>query len=678
MRLTSFHVKKYRSIEDSGVIPVDDKITTFVGINESGKTNVMRALRKLNNKNDIKFKKLTENPIWHFKNWDPEEIFITAQFILDEDEKAEISKLDSEYSDLAEISFSRNKKMDLICHFGEREEIAIPFAPFHERYLVPIQSLVGAIDPTTIDDGINQKNSIMKLLEDIYTDLEENLNIRKPEIFTQIKEMTEQLKLCLGNIAPKHDNSKIIKLIDKIDKDITKDKRGNIKNYLIEKLPRFIYFENIGVINSRINLESLVSDIKSGDLTESEITAKTLLDMSGLDASELLTLSSVEGKNESMIRDDKDTASQLCNQASLSLTNDLNGIWSQNEHTLEIEVNGNHLRVWVINKQDNVRLQLEERSRGYQWYFSFYIVFNVESKGRYKDSILLLDEPALFLHATGQKDFLKKALPQLSEKNQIIYTTHSPFLLDLTRPFSIHTVTLDKDAPKRESHISKEHWASDRDALFPLQSAVGYHLAQSMFIGIKNMIVEGLTDFYILGAASDLFEDNEKISLAKNFVFSPAGGGTKTVILAKTYVAQELQVGVLLDADNEGHIAKEQLIKDTLLRDNKILLLNNIFGKPEQTMSLEDIFPEEYYLRFVTVAYEKELKEKTIKLESSNPMLVKRIESFFKKNNLGTFDKTKPSLLITKEFAKGDFDKIPKELVDNFEKLFVAINDVMK
>ena len=637
----------------------------------------MRALRKLNSKNDTKFKRLTENPIWHFKSWNSEEIFITAKFTLTEDEKAEIFQLNSEYSNLAEISFSRNKKMDLICHLKGKEEIAIPFATFHERYLIPIQSRIGAIDPATINDGVNQKNLIMQCLEDISKGLEENLNIRKPEVFAQIKEKTKQLKQNLLNI-PDFDNSQIIGLIDKIDRDITKDKRGGVKNYLIERLPRFIYFENIGVINSRINLESLVSDIKSGDLTESEITAKTLLDMANLDASELLTLSSTEEKDESKIRDDKDTASQLCNQASLSLTNDLNGLWSQNEHTLEIELNGNHLRVWVINKQDNVRLQLEERSRGYQWYFSFYIVFNVESKGRYKDSILLLDEPALFLHATGQEDFLKRALPQLSENNQIIYTTHSPFLLDLARPFSIHTVTLDKNAPKRESRISKEHWASDRDALFPLQSAVGYNLAQSMFIGTKNMIVEGLTDFYIIGAASDLFEANGKTSLTKNFVFSPAGGGTKTVILAKTYVAQKLHVGVLLDADNEGNIAKEQLIRDTLLKSNKILLLNDIFDKPEQTMSLEDIFPEEYYLSFVTRAYEKELKGKTIKLKSTNPMLVKRIESFFQENNFGVFDKTRPSLLITKEFAKRDFDKIPEKLVTNFEKLFIAINDVMK
>ena len=354
----------------------------------------------------------------------------------------------------------------------------------------------------------------------------------------------------------------------------------------------------------------------------------------------------------------------------------MDSIWNQNEHDVQIEVNGKSLRLWVTNKQDRLRLQLEERSRGYQWYFSFYVVFNVESEGRHKDSILLLDEPALFLHALGQKDFLKKALPQLSEKNQIIYTTHSPFLLDLARPHSIHTVTMSKDS-LRKSHISKEHWATDRDALFPLQSALGYHLAQSMFIGRNSMIVEGLTDFWILNSASELFIANGKNGFDKTFVFSPAGGATKTIILAKTYVSQELNVGILLDSDNEGQITKDKLIRERILRSNKILTVGDIIEKPDITMSLEDIFPENYYLHFVKRAYNN-LKDTEIILESDNPMIVKRIESYFTKNDLGRFDKTLPALEITKEFGTVKLDELPPELILNLEKMFSSINTIMK
>lgn len=683
MRLIKFKVVKYRSIEDSGEIPVDENITTFVGINESGKTNAMRALRKLNNINDTRFNELTEHPVWHFGNFNPKEIFITATFKLVENERKEIGQLDSAYSDLQEISFSRRKNMELVCHFKEKDEIAIPYGSFYSRYVSPISALIEKIDPNFILNNVNQKTHIQNIFNSIGTGFENQLNMRKPEILNSIKTQLTSLRQALNtistqpNLPPQSYIPQITSLLDKIESEVKEDGSEKVKNYLIEHLPRFIYFENIGVIDSRIRLPSLVESIKTNDLDDEERTAKTLLDLAHLDPARLLSLSSEEGKDTPTIIHDKDTLSQMCSQASARVTREINSIWPQKENSIEIQVNGNFLRVWIINK-DGVRLQLEERSRGYQWYFSFYVVFNVESEKRHKDAILLLDEPALFLHALAQKDFLEKALPQLAEKNQIIYTTHSPFMINLNRPYAIHTVTIDDDKEPKMTHISVDHWASDKEALFPLQSAVGYHLAQSMFIGQRNFIVEGITDYWIMSSASALFSANGKTSLDQSFVLTPAGGGTKTVLYAKTYVSQELKVGVLLDSDNEGKIAKEQLIKEKILKTNQILILNDVFDKPNQPMSIEDVFPDDYYLKFVEAVYKNELGGKKIVLDSQNPMLVKRVEAFFAKNGLGTFDKTKPALAITKEFGKVDFKDIPPALVENFEKLFATINGVMK
>ena len=124
--------------------------------------------------------------------------------------------------------------------------------------------------------------------------------------------------------------------------------------------------------------------------------------------------------------------------------------------------------------------------------------------------------------------------------------------------------------------------------------------------------------------------------------------------------------------------ARKQITNEQILKSNRILLLNDIFDKSDQTMSLEDIFPENYYLDFVKQAYKEELQGTVIELKSTNPMVTKRVESFFQENNLGNFDKTKLSLLIMKEFPKCDFSKIPPELIENFEKLFTAINEIMK
>lgn len=169
----------------------------------------------------------------------------------------------------------------------------------------------------------------------------------------------------------------------------------------------------------------------------------------------------------------------------------LEGIWKQRKNRPSFDLDGDYLRLWVTDEISNTKIELEERSKGFQWFLSFYIVFMVESELGHKNSILLLDEPGLHLHAGAQNDLIN-VLNELSHKNQLIYTTHSPFLIDTTKLDSIHLVTISEEEGTK---ISNQTWSTDRDALFPIQSALGYSLAQSMFIGNNILLVEGLTDF---------------------------------------------------------------------------------------------------------------------------------------------------------------------------------------
>lgn len=678
MRLTSFHIKKYRSIEDSGEIPVDENLTTFVGINESGKTNLLRALKKLNNATDTEFDDLTEHPMWHFGDFDPEEIFVTATFKLDEPEKEKIKELDSQAT-LDEIKFSRKKNMKLICHL-ETEQVAIPFEVFNKTYLQLIANILNEVKPEEFKNGQALKDNVVNTFNTIGQGYEGELNIRQPEILQEIKKRIENFKSILPTLADNVVNKiGINSTLDQINKEVTEDSIEKIKNYLIKRLPRFIYFENIAIVDSRIHLPTFVQKLEAYDLDEDEKTAKTLLDLAKLDAKEIQTLGK-EGKDREQVKKNKDRLQIMMSLASKRVSEEIDKIWSQNDHNIEFVVQGSDLRVWVINKKDGTRLQLEERSRGYQWYFSFYTVFNVESEARHKDAILLLDEPAIFLHALGQEDFLKKTLPKLFEKNQILYTTHSPFMIDLTKPETIHTVTLEEVESQKKTKISVDVWDSDRDALFPLQSALGYTMAQSMFVGKKNLIVEGVTDFWILSSASNLFESADKAHLKNDFVFVPAGGATRSILFATTYKSQDLDVAVILDADPEGKSAYDLIVKNKILRDKKVSLLNEIFGKTDN-MSMEDIFPDDYYLKFVESTYQKELSAKgitNISLTSKNPMIVRRIEEFFKEKRLGEFHKGRPARAIMSEFGKVEISTLPDDLVKNFEVVFEAINKLMK
>ncbi|WP_257974753.1 ATP-binding protein, partial [Vibrio parahaemolyticus] len=84
---------------------------------------------------------------------------------------------------------------------------------------------------------------------------------------------------------------------------------------------------------------------------------------------------------------------------------------------------------------------MNERSRGFKWFFSFYITFYADThEGEADNAIILLDEPGLYLHAKSQSDLLTHLDQDFS--NQIIYTTHSPFLVPTKRLSSVKTVNI--------------------------------------------------------------------------------------------------------------------------------------------------------------------------------------------------------------------------------------------
>ena len=680
MRLSSFRIKKYRSIEDSGEIKVDENITTFVGINESGKTNVLRALKKINHVSDTAFDDLTENPAWHYGRFDPGETFVSATFKLNKEEKEEIRRIDDDII-LNEIKFSKKANMELACHL-ELDQTTAPFIYF-TSYLSALRLIAKDIDPS-IKNGDYFKQTITDLLNEVEHEIKNKPEISKLEILKLIKPKIKRFQKMISTIPV--DPSNMLEpdsLLDTMKTEAVRIVTEPIKNYLISQLPRFVYFEDTGLIDSRIHLPTFIEKLIHNTLDEKDRAAKSLLDLGNLDANELLSLGSDEGERTT-VQQNKARLGVMLSQASKKVSREIDRVWGSNDHDIEFSVHGDDLGVWVTDKRDGTRLQLEQKSRGYRWYFSFYTIFNAESERNHKNAVILLDEPALFLHVKGQQDLLNKTLPALAEKNQIIYTTHSPSMIDLTRPDSIHTVTLKEKEisgrKQRVSCISNEVWDSDRDALFPLQAALHYTMAQSMFIGRKNLIVEGVTDHWLLSSASSLLESAGKVHLKNGLVIVPASGATRSVLFASMYKSQDLDVAVLLDGDHQGRHARDSIVKSKILRGKKVAMVNEIFGESGD-MSIEDVFPPDYYLKFVRAAYGNELEEKqidSIVLDSHKPMITKQIGDFFAEHGLGEFHKDRPGRGILNELGKTNVGSLPPELVDNFETLFEHINRMME
>lgn len=101
--------------------------------------------------------------------------------------------------------------------------------------------------------------------------------------------------------------------------------------------------------------------------------------------------------------------------------------------------------------------------------------------------VILLDEPGLTLHGKAQADLLRYIEEELLPKHQVIFTTHSPFLVPSDRLSDVRIVEdvlIFKQGRSRPevkgTKVSEDVLSKDKDTLFPLQGALGYDLCQSL------------------------------------------------------------------------------------------------------------------------------------------------------------------------------------------------------
>ena len=287
----------------------------------------------------------------------------------------------------------------------------------------------------------------------------------------------------------------------------------------------------------------------------------------GLDPKEILALGRPRGEDETeqQVQRRLEERRALLRSASFSLTGDWIELWTGDEHRLDFDVDGDYLVLQVSDSHSPVPVPFEERSQGFQWFLSFYLIFLVESRKAHKDAILLLDEPGLHLHPTLQLR-LVKFLERISEANQLIYTTHLPFLVDGNHFERVRTVFLSGNPPQKATVSEDLRAPGDPDTLFPLQAALAHSIAQSLFLSRWTMIVEGLTEFWLLRALHSVLAGmRDGDALSEGIAILPAGGTALIAPLGSIMLGSTARPDgkmlVLLNADHAGKDAARQLEK---------------------------------------------------------------------------------------------------------------------
>lgn len=362
------------------------------------------------------------------------------------------------------------------------------------------------------------------------------------------------------------------------------------------RTPVFILFNNYFKVKPTIHLGHLSQRIEQNILDDEyyDYGNQCLLKLLGFTAKELSDLGNTPSPkandHEALknYRDRLDSRSYQLNAASVRLTNEIRQVWMPNPDRpeadkLKVTADGQYLKV-VVEDDLGVDIELDQRSEGFQWLVSFFIVFFSEAMDKHENAVLLLDEPGMSLHALKQRDF-RETISRLAQKNQTLFTTHSPFLVGPEELDIVRVVEMKDRASGTKVHTTIS--SDDPAGLLPLQEALGYDLAHSLFSQKRNLILEGITDYWYLEATSELLRASNETTLNDKIALVFANSAGKVVYYATILHAHRLKVAALLDSDAAGDQAAQQETLVHTLGNKNILRTKDYCDVPKA--EIEDL-----------------------------------------------------------------------------------------
>ena len=616
MKLTQARVINYRSIDDSSWVRVDD-VTALVGKNESGKTAFLQAIRKINSISG-------EEDAFIIRDY-PRKGYIKYKKIHDQNP-----------CEVAQAEFELNA-----------EEISQIEANFGDGILASDKVIVTK----------NYKN-------------ERNWKINLAESVSQPSNVTTFTQP--STPAPTSFQSAV-----QTTEDVSNVSERISEQFLEKWLPKFVYFDNYSLMRGKISINELRQRSENGGpFDDADRTFLSLLTLSGVSLKDLekdLGYEDIKVELES---------------ASITITDEIFEYWQQNRQLkVQFDVSqadprdaaplnqGKILHVRIENARHRVTVSFDERSKGFVWFFSFLSYFSHLEETESGDLVILLDEPGTALHAMAQKDFLRFMDERLAPRCQVLYTTHSPFMIDLEK---LHRIRLVQDMDGVGTVISDDPVHNDKETVFPLQMALGYQMAQTLFLSPHCLMVNSPSDLIYLQVLGDMVAAESGIRIDPRWVIIPVGStdnlSTFVTLLGENYVS----VAVMMDLTPTN---KEKI--EAINRKNELEGENPVKWVQVTRVrdaDIEDLFDPKIYLQLVNLSYAKQL-DQTLTMKSiteSNPRIVERLKAYFAKTGIagGVFDRYVPAAYLLENFD--DFKiHISEESIEKAKTLVERINSLI-
>ncbi len=654
LRLKQFRVIGFRSVRDSEWVETDT-VTALIGTNESGKTNLLLPLWKLRPAKNGEIDRLADYPRREYnklRGHDEGRVFIRAQFDLTPELRVKLWRLTG-------VDATRFTVLECARCFDGTEQISFPGAePERTVSSASVEEITRLVKTAIEGDTPAQKEQPLKAamlaaLENVLNTLKSAEELDAPALANVLAILSEvglDAPAARSTIVPRWEGlkDKLKEVVGSIGKRPPSENAEAVA--LMQKhLPAFVYYSNYGNLDSEIYLPHVIDNMSREDLGAKEEakarTLKVLFEFVGLKPDEILELgkaASPPGGAAPTPTEIGEAArrtkerSVLLQSASSSLTAAFREWWKQGDYKFRFEADGDHFRIWVSDDKRPEEVELESRSTGLQWFLSFFLVFLVESRDAHEGAILLLDEPGLSLHPLAQRD-LSGFFDNLSTTNQLLYTTHSPFLVDPDRIDRVRAVYVD---PKGATAVSPDLRASSKTSpegksVYAVHAALGLSVSDGLLQGCTTVIVEGSSDQIYMTAIKTILIAKGLIKPQREIVFLPGGGAKGVAALVPILCGKDEEPPyVLLDSDGPGLDFAKKLRSGSIYsgeNGKRISCVGELLaGMPGA--EIEDLMPHEIFVDVVSRAHRGEQDFGDV--AKSGVPLVPQIEANAAKNDV--------------------------------------------
>jgi predicted ATP-dependent endonuclease of OLD family len=567
MRLLKVRVRDFRCVEDSGEFSLDG-VTCLVGKNESGKTALLKALHKLK-PDEASKEAFVASKDYPRRKWRPDAPIpsdppaITTTWEMD---AADIDVLEKKFT----VGIVRQPKFELSKGYDNIRRFDVK-----------------------IDEGV--------LLKKLIT--EARLNAEDRKSIAGCKTL-DAVKSILDKLSPRTpDQEKLRMLLQQRFPNGSK----TILEAIAELIPTFLYFDEYLTLPGTVSVNEIMQRKQNNQLDMRDRVFLALLSLAGTSLEKVHGAGTFEEFNASL----RAVSNQISDQ--------IFKYWTQNKH-LDVDIRLDHARGsdpapfnsgWIFrtridNRRHRADTNFDDRSRGFVWFFSFLVWFYQLQQTYGKNLIILLDEPGLSLHARAQADLLRYINEQLRPNHQVVYTTHSPFMIDPDHLLSARTV---EDVVHRDkttgdekllgTKVGQDVLSTDPDTVSPLQRALDYELTQTLFIGRHTLLVEGPSDLVYLKWFSRQLEAAGKPALDYRWNICIGGGVDRIPGFVSLFRGNRLHIAAVVDAQNGKNNKIDNARK--VLADGHLLTLDLYCSQKEA--DIEDLLGREFYIALVSKVY---------------------------------------------------------------------------